>query len=72
MTAQCLRNNASRFNKDKSILNLIAVEDLRVVDDIIEPEVNQGKQIQAEEVNEEVRSKYKETRTVQEQGDNFE
>ena len=70
MTAQCLRNNTSRFNK--SILNLIAIEDLREIDGIIEPVVNQGKQIQTEEVNEEARSKYKETRIVQEQGDNFE
>ena len=39
---------------------------------IKELDVNWGKQIQAEEVNEEARLEYKETRPLQEHGDNLE
>lgn len=56
------KGNATRLKKkNKSSLNLITGGDLSKVEDIIVPEVNQGKKTQAEEeVNEEANQKMKE------------
>ena len=67
------KGNATRLKKNKSSLNLITGGDLSKVEDIIVPEVNQGKKTQAEEeVNEEARSDDKGKATVQEQEDDAE
>lgn len=67
------KGNATRLKKNKSSLNLITGGDLSKVEDIIVPEVNQGKKTQAEEeVNEEARSEDKGKATVQEQEDDAE
>lgn len=41
MTGKCLKDNAARFNKDKSNLHLITVRDLNKVEDIIESKESQ-------------------------------
>ena len=57
MTGKCLRDNAARFNKDKSNLHLITVRDLNKVENIIESEESQWEQRHTEkDVNEEARS----------------
>lgn len=67
------KGDATRLKKNKSSLNLITGGDLSKVEDIIVPEVNQGKKTQAEEeVNEEARSEDKGKATVQEQEDDAE